>query len=73
MKYRTKEQYEDIMDSAYNGNWSEASKLGANTGFTARDLLEYLEDGTHIPQISHYTTIAYLAEGIASYKMRNNP
>lgn len=42
-KYRTAEQFEEIIDSMTNGNWSQAAKECIEYGFWANDLLNELE------------------------------
>jgi len=36
--YRTNEQFNDICENMSNGNWTDAAKLCAESGFYANDL-----------------------------------
>lgn len=38
-EYRTAEQFQEILDSMYNGNWTQAAKECVEYGFYANDLL----------------------------------
>jgi hypothetical protein len=40
-EYRTPEQYDDIIDSMVNGNWSQAAEQCVEHGFYANDLLSH--------------------------------
>ena len=43
-QYRTTEQFLDIIDSAYNGNWAQAYQEVVDYGFYAHDLIEKYEE-----------------------------
>ena len=43
--YRTDEQYKDICENMSNGNWTDAAKLCADSGFYANDLKTNYETG----------------------------
>lgn len=43
-EYRTLEQFEEIADSCYNGNWSYAAKECVEYGFYANDLIKFNEE-----------------------------
>ena len=44
MKYRTKEQFEEIVESCINGNWTQAGQEGSDYGFYALDLIKAQEE-----------------------------
>ena len=74
-KYRTNEQFEEIVESATNGNWSQAFKECVDYGFYANDLIEMYEEREREMGGKPYTyfditDIARLAEGCceARYK-----
>lgn len=39
--YRSLEQFEEIADNCFNGNWSDASKNCVDYGFYANDLIKF--------------------------------
>lgn len=43
-KYRTSEQWDEICDSAINGNWTRAGEECVKYGFWANDLIKAFED-----------------------------
>ena len=45
MKYRTTEQFEEIVDSCLNGNWSQAADECVEYGYYANDLILKQETG----------------------------
>jgi len=68
MKYRTKKQYDDIINSMINGNWTEASKMATEYGIYAHDLVKFTEKEEFeqgISLIDRYKNLIYLAELIA--------
>ena len=40
MKHRTREQFEEIVESATNGNWTQAGQECVDYGFCANDLIK---------------------------------
>lgn len=49
MEYRTPEQFGDICENMYNGNWTDAGKLCAESGFYANDLkMAYEAEDCHL-------------------------
>jgi hypothetical protein len=66
-QYRTKEQFFDIVDSAINGNWSEAGKSAVEYGFYANDFAnkceEYVEEVSFFDQ-ADFALIVEIAEKI---------
>jgi hypothetical protein len=67
-KYRTEEQFHEIMDSAMNGNWSAAFKEAEEYGFYAQDLIKYYEEfGSDYGY--EFEDLVYIAEG--AQKLRN--
>lgn len=44
MQYRTREQFEEIIESATNGNWTEAGEECVEYGFYANDLIKMFEE-----------------------------
>ncbi len=43
-QYRTREQFEEIIESCINGNWTQASKECVEYGFYANDLIRQYEE-----------------------------
>ena len=62
MKYRTEEQFINIMDNAINGNWSDAFKEAEESGFYAQDLIEHYRNLIHIYDFD-FEDLIYIAEG----------
>ena len=61
MEFRTPKQFEEICDSAINGNWSVAFEECEKYGFYSNDLINaYQEDNTCGIEV---TDLAILAEG----------
>ncbi len=46
--YRTEDQFIDLMDSAANGNFSEAAKTAEEAGFYAQDLIEHYHNTVEV-------------------------
>jgi len=44
MEYRTREQFEEIIESATNGNWTQAGEECVQYGFYANDLIKMFEE-----------------------------
>ncbi|MEM3335449.1 MAG: hypothetical protein QXY47_05405 [Thermoplasmata archaeon] len=44
-EYRTNEQFLEICEDMYNGNWTEAAQKCAEYGFWANDLKRKYEEG----------------------------
>ena len=49
MEYQTEEQFLEICDSMYNGQWTQAAKECVEYGFFASDIVQHLED---LPELS---------------------
>ena len=43
MEYRTEKQFEEIIESATNGNWSQAAEECVEYGYYANDLIKRYE------------------------------
>ena len=50
-RYRTIEQFETILDCAYNGNWTESAKKTIEYGFYATNFMQMIRD--HKEQFSY--------------------
>ena len=50
-RYRTIEQFETILDCAYNGNWTESAQCTIEYGFYATDFMQMIRD--HKEQFGH--------------------
>ena len=61
MDYRTTEQFEEICDSAMNGNWSQAFKECVEYGFFANDLINAFNNNDYCG--IEATDLSILAEG----------
>lgn len=67
--YRQKEQWEEICDSAYNGNWTQAAEECVEYGFFAADLVRYWEnEDIHLLDGQD---LAFLAEQAAEIRAEN--
>ena len=44
MEYRTKEQFNEIIDTAINGNWTNAIEKVEEYGFYANDLINFYKE-----------------------------
>jgi len=60
-EYRTTQQFEEISESALNGNWKQAFKQCEEYGFYANDLIEHYE--ANEVNIIDLKDIAILSEG----------
>jgi len=65
-KYRTREQFNNIMWTARNGNWSDAAKMCMKHGFYADDLSRMYEDSGWPPKYQRF--IPLLAEMAATLR-----
>ena len=50
-RYRTIEQFETILDCAYNGNWNESAQCTIEYGFYATDFMQMIKE--HKEQFSY--------------------
>lgn len=64
-EYRTKEQFQEIVNSAINGNWSIAFKKSEEFGFRANDLIDANIEAKEMGDIhfTDLTDIALISEG----------
>lgn len=53
-EYRTAEQYQDIVESMLNGNWTQAADMCIEYGFYSQDLLNALEADDTVEECSQY-------------------
>ena len=60
-EYRTPQQFEEISESALNGNWTQAFKQCEEFGFYANDLIKHYEANEF--NIIDCKDIAILSEG----------
>jgi hypothetical protein len=64
-EYRTAEQFQEILNSASNGNWSVAFKEAEEYGFYANDLIRAnenaIEEGAYY--FENLTDLALISEG----------
>jgi hypothetical protein len=60
-EYRTIEQWQEICDSAINGNWQQAGQECVDYGFYANDMINFWTDegDSHMLEA---TDLCYLAE-----------
>jgi len=66
-EYRTQEQFEEIMESAMNGNWTQAFREAEEYGFYAQDLIKYYnQDDGYM-----FEDLVYIAEGAAERRYKN--
>ena len=61
-KYRTEEQFHSLMDTAINGNWTDAFKEAEEGGFYAQDLIRFYEE-TGEDYGYEMEDLIYIAEG----------
>lgn len=67
MKYRTEEQFIEIMGNATNGNWSDAFKGAEAGGFYAQDLIRHYEN-TVDAYGWNFEDLVYISEGAQKYR-----
>jgi len=63
-EYRTDQQFLDICDNMLNGNWTDAGKLCAESGFYANDLknsFETIGDNTGIYDVWDFCQLIEIA------------
>ena len=69
-KYRTDEQFHEIMDSTINGNFTQAAKEAEEYGFYAADLCRKMEE--FIDEYGDYwDNLVYVAEMAAERRYKN--
>jgi len=68
MKYRTQEQFESICENMSNGNWTDAAKECAKSGFYANDLKMAYENDPDSCPITDMWDFAELVEMAAKYR-----
>lgn len=71
MEFRNYEQYIEICEDVYNGNWTDAGKLAVDYGFFAHDLVRFyrgeeLEVGVTSIRL---VDMVYLVEVIAERRL----
>ncbi len=77
MKYRTREQFEEIITSAINGNWTQAAEECVQYGFYSNDLINQYnqvkeEYGIDKPyQYFEETDLAILSEMACEKRYKN--
>lgn len=73
MTYRTDEQYQEIVESTYNGNWSQAYQYAYEGGFWAQDLInkheEFKDEGM---SFGDETDLALVVEGTMKIRAMKN-
>jgi len=71
--YRTNEQYNDIVENAHNGNWSDAYQSAYDGGFWAQDLInkheELKDEGL---SFQDETDLALIVEGTMKIRASKN-
>ena len=69
-EYRTIEQYNEIVDSVINGNWTTAFRECVEYGFYANDLIRFYEEEeyNHLPVMD----LVLLAEGACERRAKWN-
>lgn len=75
MTYRTMEQFEEIVDSAINGNWTQAAEECIEYGFYANDLINrYKEMIENVGELAYFepTDLALLAEEAERIRCRED-
>ena len=58
-EYRTEEQFNEILHSMINGNWTQAAQQCVDYGFYAHDLVRFSED---LEELHYGLTIANFVE-----------
>ena len=67
MNFRTDEQWNEICDSAKNGNWTQAFQECVDYGFYANDMIKkYNNEDYHV--LDDESDIALLSEGAAKIR-----
>jgi len=69
-EYRTAEQFEEIVKSTFNGNWSQGAREAVEFGFYANDLINMQEQAKANEEI-HFeddTDIAIVIELAQKYR-----
>jgi hypothetical protein len=69
-EYGTSQQFEEISESAMNGNWTQAIKECEEYGFFANDLIKHYEANEF--NIIDLKDIAILAEGAEKLRHKDN-
>ena len=75
MEYRTREQFEEIIESTTNGNWTQAAEECIKYGFYANDLISKYKEIQEEYGEKPYTyfeesDLAILAEMIAELRYK---
>ena len=61
-KFRTEEQFIEIMENAMNGNWSDAFKGAEEYGFYAQDLIANYQNTVDVYGWE-FEDLVYISEG----------
>ncbi|MDA3781150.1 MAG: hypothetical protein PF487_13135 [Bacteroidales bacterium] len=64
--YRTLEQFTDIAENCYNGNWTDAAKNCVEYGFYANDLRKFNEDENLFEDLYDIAELAEMAQKLRS-------
>jgi len=70
-EYRTGEQWQEICESAYNGNWQQAGEMCKDYGFYANDMInKYKAEDVHI--LEEPEDLALLSELATEKRYKEN-
>lgn len=67
-QYRTYEQFIDIVENMLNGNWTDAAKLCAESGYYANDLKMTYENDPESCPVDDIWDFVELIEMAAKYR-----
>jgi len=73
-QYRTQEQFDEIIDSVINGNYSQASQLTVEYGFDATDLKNFVDNTEWVHNHEYFDVIDlyWVIEGATTIRMQQN-
>ena len=69
-QYRTREQFQEIVDNMDNGNWQDAGKLCNEYGFWASDIHTALQEYDYMGNVDP-TDFIYLVEIAMQDRQKN--
>jgi len=74
IEYRTQEQFDEIVDSVINGNYSQAGQLTVEYGFDATDLKNFVDNSEWVHNHKYFDTedLYWVIETATTIRMQQN-
>jgi len=74
IEYRTQEQFDEIVESVINGNYSQAGQLTVEYGFDATDLKNFVDNSEWVHNHKYFDTedLYWVIETATTIRMQQN-